>query len=143
MPSIEIICVEQAEPLRFVGLPFEFYAETDLISHRGPTPLFQPDFDAMSGCIYHVVQQSGGLNAGDLLEGWDNLKFEEYYAPYIKKLLEVLLQSSPIHRLVFTSDYQFGPDVRRYKRPRTIDKFWETHDEGKLRFNALYPLCRE
>lgn len=143
MPSIEIICVEQVEPLRFVGLPFEVYAETKLVSHRKPSPLFQSDFDTMSGCIYHIIQQGGGWNAGNLLNGWEKLLFEDDTAPYIKKLLEVLLQASPVHRLIFTSDYQFGPRVKRYKRPFTLTKFWEAHDAEKLHLNALYPLRDE
>ncbi len=139
MPSIEIICVEQAEPLQFEGLPFDVYAEKELISHRTPSPLFKSDFDAMSGCIYHIVRKNGGWNAGNLVD-WEALKFKEEFSPYIKELLEVLLQASPVHQLIFTSDYQFGPDVKHYKRPRTLDKFWKAHDASKLHFNALYPL---
>ncbi len=143
MPSIEIICLEQAEPLNFVGLPFEVYAEKELKSHRKPTPLFESDFDQMSGCIYHIVQERGGWNAGDLLSEWDVLHFLDDYSSYVHKLLEVLLEASPVHRLIFTSDYQFGPDVRRYKRPRTLAKFWEAHDANKLWLNALYPIKAE
>jgi len=53
MPSVEIICLRQVEPLQFDSLPFAVEAESMLISHRLPSH-FQSDFDQLSGCIYHL-----------------------------------------------------------------------------------------
>ena len=54
MPSIEIVCVDQIEVSDFSHLPFAIKAMTTLKSDRSPRPLFQPDFDALKGCIYHL-----------------------------------------------------------------------------------------
>ena len=51
MPTIEIVCVGQTRPSTFDGFPFAVRAEGQLVSHRA---LFQPDFDALQGCIYHL-----------------------------------------------------------------------------------------
>jgi hypothetical protein len=56
--------------------------------------------------------------------------------------MENLLDESPAGRLIFTSDYQFGPSMRRYKKPITLDRFWELHDAHHLRINALYHICQ-
>jgi hypothetical protein len=142
MPSVEIICVNQLEPIDYSNVPFRVYAENELVSHRTPSPLFQADFDNLKGCIYHLCQHpKGAYTAGGLLtQWWDILHFKDDYSPYIKQMLQELLEASPIKRLVFTSDYQFGPDEKRYKRPITLARFWEIHDAKKLRVNALYPI---
>jgi hypothetical protein len=141
MPSIEIICIGQLVPLDFSAMPFKVYAEDELISHRTPRPLFQSDFDKLSGCIYHLCnQRNNAYTAGDLLTNWEMLHFKPEYVPCIKQLLFELLQASPCKELLFTSDNQFGPGVRKYKRPLSLNKFWVTHDENKLHFNALYCL---
>jgi hypothetical protein len=44
MPTIEIVCVAQTEPLDFSNLPFAIIAENKLSSHRG---LFQSDFNKL------------------------------------------------------------------------------------------------
>ena len=51
MPTIEIVCVAQTEPLDFSNLPFAIIAENKLSSHRG---LFQSDFNKLQWCIYHL-----------------------------------------------------------------------------------------
>jgi len=153
MPSIEIICVDQTEPLEFKKLPFTVEAETQLISHRSPSPLFQAEFDDLKGCIYHLGSPAlrdptfnHYYTAYDLLskkrgtEWWDIIHFSPKFVPSIKVFLGQLLAASPANRILFTSDYQFGPDAKRYKRPITLEKFWQLHDEKKLKMNALYPL---
>ena len=153
MPSIEIVCVNQIEPTKFLNPPFAIEAENKLVSHRTPSPLFQPDFNEMRGCIYHLGNPSsrdptfsGYYTAHELLskdseiDWWDIIHFYGDFVPFIKVLLKQLLQSSPVGKVIFTSDYQFGPNVKRYKRPITLENFWQQHDENKLRMNALYQL---
>ena len=103
----------------------------------------------MRGCIYHLgnpemrEKESGGFFAGQLLD-WhveaDILKFEPEFASAVQTLLEKLLAASPLQKVIFSSDYQFGGKARRYKRPLTLTNFWEKHDAKKLRLNALYFL---
>jgi hypothetical protein len=125
-------------------------AETRLASHRSPTPLFQPDFDALQRCIYHLGSPylkdplaAGAYTAGDLLTEWaDVIHFKPEFVPHVRRLLEELLAASPVGRLVFTSDYQFGPVVRRYRRPLSLTTFWKRHDARRLHTNALYSITR-
>ena len=153
MPSIEIVCVDQIESTKFLNPPFAVEAEKKLVSHRTPSPLFQPDFDELHGCIYHLGNpylrdptSLGCYTAYELLTkdtelGIGNLiHFKVEFVPFVKVLLAQLLKSSPVGKVIFTSDYQFGPNVKRYKRPITLETFWQQHDENKLRMNALYQL---
>ena len=144
MPSVEIVCVGQLEPIVFEKMPFRIDAENKLRSQRTPKPLFQADFDALNGCIYHLIKQSrGACTACDLLDvWWEELRFKPEYVPDIDHILNELLAASPEGKVLFTSDYQYGPDPRCYKRPLTLDKFWALHTGGKLWANSLYPLTR-
>ena len=149
MPSIEVICVDQIEPICFTGLPFQVEAGKELISHRSPYPLFQSDFNELKGCIYHLLEEEG-ITAYELLKrDWyddhgnsngleDNLEFVEEVAPYVHSILEILSKSSPVKQLLFTSDYQFGPKPAKRFAPIPFSKFWELHDTGKIRMNAAY-----
>lgn len=158
VPSIEIICVDQIEPIGFGDLPFAVVAEDRLISHRTPSPLFQADFDDLKGCIYHLGNPdlrdpdvSKCYTAFELLskehntEWWYWVHFAPEYAEGIRGIrgiLEQLLIASPSGTVLFTSDYQFALDAKRYKRPLTLERFWRLHDERKLKMNALYKLKR-
>ena len=145
MPSVEIVCVGQPEPLEFQNMPFRIDAENKLRSQRTPKPLFQADFDALNGCIYHLIKQSrGACTACDLLDvWWEDLRFKPEYVADVNHILTQLLTASPQGEVLFTSDYQYGPDAKRYKRPLTLDRFWALHAEGKLLANALYLLRRD
>ena len=78
MPSIEIVCIGQEEPVVFEEMPFQVYAESKIVSHRTPSPLFQAEFDAVAGCIYHLVKQpKGACTAYSLLdEWWKGVRFQ-------------------------------------------------------------------
>lgn len=153
MPSIEIVCIGQLEVSDFNNLPFRLFAGDRLVSHRSPRPLFQPEFDTLQGCIYHLCNPDRGYTAYHLLtagpeeeelerEWWTGIYFLPAFAPSVRMILAELLNASPVGKVVFTSDYQFGPKVRRYKRSLTLERFWELHDTRKLHMNALYPLRR-
>ena len=150
MPSVEVICVGQPDPIDFADLPFAVAAESRLQSHRSPPSLFQRDFEQLQGCIYHLgsphlkaPNAPGCFTAGGLLvEWWDVIYFKRWYVPHVERLLRELLAASPEGRLVFTSDYQFGPPVRRYRRPLTLATFWKRHADKRLRTNSLYPITR-
>lgn len=151
MPSLEIICIGQEEPITFSNLPFEVEAERELRSHRSPHPLFQADFDQLQGCIYHVLEP-GGITVFELLKrNWyddegnsngqeENVEFLAEIAPAMYKLLTVLLTSSPSDRVVFTTDYQFGPEEAKRFGSIPLAEFWKLHNAGRVRMNSLYNL---
>lgn len=146
MPSLEIICIDQLMPCDVSHLPFTVAAENELISHRSPKPLFQADFDRLEGCIYHFLDE-GNVTAYDLLKrDWyhgddnsdDNVEFIDEYALSVKEFLQQLLSASPAGQILFTTDYQFGPDGGEKCGPFSFDKFWQMHDEGKVKMNNSY-----
>lgn len=150
MPTIEIICVAQIEPLDFAYLPFAVIAENNLFSHRS---LFQSNFYKLHGCIYHLGNPSlrgvkdGLFWAYELIdeaiseEDEENcLKFNEEFVPHVKTMLRQLLVASPISQITFSSDWQFGTQEVKSFESMIEGKFWEMHDAGELRFNAFYKI---
>lgn len=148
MPSIEIVCVGQQQPLECGDLSFQVQASEALESHRGPEPLFQRDFDALEGCLYHLGNPScrpgHTFYAYDLIvdEGDETgpLIFAAEHAPDVLVLLRRLLEASPCGRLVFTTDWQFGPKQTTRGGELTLDRFWDQHAAGALRMNGLYTI---
>jgi hypothetical protein len=154
MPSIEIVCVGQIELCDFSHLPFAVKGETTLKSYRSPSSLFEQDFDALKGCIYHLgnpdlkIRKKGLFFAADLLSDRSVhasrstfVEFRPEFVPAVSELLASLIGSSPVNQLLFTSDYQFGPKPPLRSSPVTISEFWSLHDSRKLRLNAAYPVC--
>lgn len=153
MPSIEIVCVGQLHPTSFDSLPFAIEADTFLKSHRSPHPRFQSDFDQLSGILYHLGNpnlrndREGRIFFAYELLGRKSrepyvtfLEFAEEYRPHIQVLLADLLRSSPAHRLVFTSDWQFGPEWTKHEGELTPEQFWHAHDSRRLLLNARYDV---
>ncbi|BCM89794.1 hypothetical protein IAD21_01642 [Abditibacteriota bacterium] len=146
MPTIEIICLHQVNPLEFPEFSFALESGSEPVSHRN---LFYDEFKTLNGCIYHLGNpylretKERTFFAYQLLEGScvaeGRLKFLPQFNPEIQRLFIDLLEASPIQTLIFSSDYQFGPNkVRRYKRPFTYEKFWQNHEAGQLWLNARY-----
>src|SRR5450631_4026155 len=54
MPSIEIACLDLQSAVPPPPMSFAVLFERGLRSHRSPTPRFQPDFDQVDGCLYHL-----------------------------------------------------------------------------------------
>jgi hypothetical protein len=153
VPSIEIICIGQLEPSDFSLLPFAVKSGMELKSDRSPAPLFQPDFDRLKGCIYHLgnpglkIRKTGIVFASELLSGPSVhasrstfLEFRAEFIPAVQELFHSLIGVSPIHQLLFTSDYQFGPKRPYRSAPVTVDEFWSLHNSRGLRLNGAYPI---
>ena len=156
VPSIEIVCVGQEVPSEFSDLSFRVMAESKIISHRTPKPLFQSDFSEIHGCIYHLLNPIRGWTAFQLIDmnvrynGADAqierdplvfasaISFLAIYRRDVLLLMRRLLNQSPIGQIIFTSDYQFGPVARRYKKSMPLDRFWDKHEQRRIRLNALY-----
>jgi hypothetical protein len=153
VPSIEIVSIGQLEPSDFGHLPFTVKSSRELKSDRRPSPLFQEEFDSLRGCIYHLgnpelkTRKTGAFFAAYLLSHRSVhasqskfLEFRPEFIPSVRELLKSLLESSPVNRLLFTSDYQFGPK-RPYRSPAvTLDEFWSLHHSRALRLNGAYPI---
>ena len=154
MPSIEIACLGLETPASPPSGSFDVLFERGLKSHRSPQSLFQADFERETGCMYHLGspgfgQRSGPFFAYELLSkasrSGESATMLELHADHVvsaKILLAWLLQQSPNGRLLFTSDWQFGPEAPMRFAPSTLDEFWSQHDRGQLRLNSLYPITR-
>ena len=154
MPSIEIVCIGQTGPSDFSHLSFAVESGRELVSHRIPRPLFRKDFASLTGCIYHLgnpdlkIQKTRRMFfAWDLLSDRVRsssrptfLEFRPEFMASMHELLGLLMESSPVRQLLFTSDWQFGPK-RRYRSPiMTLGEFWSLHDSRRLRLNGAYPI---
>lgn len=153
VPSIELISIEQEVPSTLPEFPFAVRAEPMLLSHREPS-LFQRDFDQLRGCIYHLgspfcddTDYDGPFFAYELLSERCRVpipaRFLEFDASFLVPLFDLiglLLDASPAHLLVLTTDWQCGPRPARRYRPITERTFWQRHADRRLRLNALYPI---
>jgi hypothetical protein len=154
MPSIEIACIGLSTPLRPPPTSFAVVCEPGLTSHRSPTPRFQADFDGLSGCLYHLGNpQFAGSDRGayfayDLLsprsvesDPPSFLEFDPVHVASARSFLQWVLAASPARRILFTSDWQFGPDWTRSLGPISLTEFWNLHDSRNLLLNAAYPIA--
>jgi len=155
MPSIEIACIGLETPIEPPPTSFAVVYEAGLKSHRSPEPRFQRDFNEMSGSLYHLGSpQFTGTNTGcfiayDVLsddsrnaEPASFLEFAPEHVPSAQELLVWLLDASPKGELLFTSDWQFGPDWSRRSGPVSIADFWRQHGSHEILLNSSYPIMR-
>jgi hypothetical protein len=62
------------------------------------------------------------------------------YSLDIDRILKTALEKSPIKRVCFLSDYQFGPEKANQEVIYTISDFWNLHNSEGLVFNTLYEM---
>ncbi len=67
-------------------------------------------------------------------------KFIDQYKSEIDKLLKIALDRSPIKKVCFLTDCQFGPEKESFEIIYTITDFWARHDAEGLVFNTMYEL---
>ena len=113
---------------------------------------FQPDFDRVSGSRYHLgnpglSRVGGAFFASDLLslesrkaDARAFLEFAQLHVGGVRALLDWLLRNSPDGKLLFTSDWQFGPEGTQRFDAITLTAFWKLHDSRRLMLNAVYPV---
>ncbi|MFY0602194.1 MAG: hypothetical protein JXR03_21135 [Cyclobacteriaceae bacterium] len=165
MPTIEIASIN-AEQLNVNQSDFELaiIEEPKLESHRG---LFYDFLLENEGTILHlgnpefIGDLDGAFFAGQLIN-WDyeptnivipnvedelggaNQQFRFQFLPefrdQIDQLLNIALTNSPVSKIYFLTDYQFGPDEANYERTFLISDLWEQHDSSGLIWNTLYEL---
>jgi hypothetical protein len=153
MPSIELVCTDQSEPLEFSDLPFALVADREVVSHR-TRPLFRRELLRLRGCMYHVgnpqcarLGYQGAFFAYDVLSAesrnHQRRRFFEIAPEFrggFRHLVRALLDASPVHSVFFYMDWQFGPT--RAFRGGVISEsaFWQQHDTHQLRLNACYTI---
>lgn len=169
MPTIEIVSINSTElGLDQAEFDVTIIEENKLESHRGLfydllrqqngviIHIGNPDFKE---------DKEGGFFAGQVID-WDlepteiylpefdendptdnrganqqfKFKFLEQFKPDIDKLLKVALDKSPVKKVCFLTDYQFGPEKERIEIIYTINDFWTRHDNEGLRLNAMYEI---
>jgi len=156
MPSIELVCIDQSEPLEFSDLSFALVVDRKLVSHRA-RPLFQRELSRLRGCMYHICNPQcgapdyrGAFFAYDLLspesrEG-RRRRFFEIAPPFresFRCLVRTLLDKSPVHSVFFYTDWQFGP-TRAFRGDVISESaFWQQHDSRQLRLNACYTIRQD
>ena len=154
MPSIEILSIDQVQPIEVARFPFAVLPDDRRRSRRShrSKARFQEDFDRVSGILYHLgnpnlkSSHSGRLLfayellSEDSKHGANFLEFAPDYRIAAQSLLAELMAGSPVHRLLFTSDWQFGPEWTRREPAVTLDEFWRLHDARRVLLNALYPM---
>lgn len=69
-------------------------------------------------------------------------KFLDSYKPDIDKILKVALDNSPIKKVCFLTDYQFGPEKGNIEKIYTINDFWIRHDNEGLTLNTMYEMYK-
>ncbi|RBA28340.1 hypothetical protein [Flavobacterium tibetense] len=67
-------------------------------------------------------------------------KFLNNYKTDIDNLLKIALDNSPIKKVCFLTDYQFGPEEGKTEIIYTITDFWKEHDNEGLELNTLYEM---
>src|SRR5260221_30853 len=139
MPTIEIVCIGQATPLDCSDLSFAVEAENIVQSHRR---LFIKVLDQLIGCMYHLGNPDLKRDrvgryffAYDLLSRRCQnespasfLEFDPLYIRSIQDMFLKLLEASPAKKLVFLTDWQFGPTTVKMGGEVPLGTFWTKHD---------------
>ena len=166
MPTIEIVSINSKElGLNQIDFDVAIIEEKKLNSHRG---LFCDLLRHQEGVIIHIGNpdfkddKDGFFFAGMIID-WDfepcdmilpeidfrhptganqqfRFKFLEQYKNDIDKLLKIALANSPIKKIYFLTDYQFGPEKWNIEIVYTISDFWTKHDKDGLNLNTMYEM---
>ncbi len=169
MPTIEIASINSTRlNLNQVEFDVAIIEQNKLESHRGMfNDLLRNEQGTIIhiGNPDLKDDKEGGFFAGDLIN-WDfrptnkiiaivdpsdtdydslisqqfQFQFEEEFRKDIIKLLEFALESSPINKIYFLTDYQFGPVGATKESGNSIADFWTKHDKNGLIFNRLYEI---
>lgn len=169
MPTIEIVSIDSTRlELNQADFDFAIIEESKLESHRGLFYDFLRQHSGVIVHIGNPdfkLDKESGFIAGEIID-WDfeprdiiiaevnlvnpienlgaiqqyRFKFLEQYKSDIDKLLKIALDNSPIKKIYFLTDYQFGPKTGRSEIINTIKDFWLKHDKHGLNLNTLYEM---
>ena len=156
MPTIEIVSIN-AKGLGLNQDEFDIaiLEESNLKSYRG---LFYDFLWKQKGIIIHIgnpafrENKKGGFFAGQIID-WSfvseenqeelnqqKFKFQGKYRSDIDGLLHRSINGSPVSKIYFLTDYQFGPKKVTFEVIGTILDYWTLHDNKGLRFNTIYEI---
>ncbi|GHE67673.1 hypothetical protein [Roseivirga thermotolerans] len=165
MPTIEIVSINSKQlNINQFNFKLAIREEHKLESDRG---LFYDFLLKNEGTILHlgnpefVEGSKGGFFAGELIN-WDyepkniviphvedqlrganqqvRFQFLPEFKDQIDQLLNIALRNSPVSKVFFLTDYQFGPYKANYEQNFLINDLWEQHDSNGLIWNTLYEI---
>ncbi|MBL7914395.1 MAG: hypothetical protein JNL49_05055 [Bacteroidia bacterium] len=168
MPTIEIVSYDSTGlELSQADFDIAIIEENKLESHRG---LFYDLLKQENGVIVHIGNpdlkdnKNAGFYAGKIID-WEfepneifhtghetsraddhgsnqqsKFKFLNQYKIDIDNLLKIAIDNSPIKKICFLTDYQFGPKKGKKEILNTITDFWRQHDSGGLGLNTMYEM---
>ena len=169
MPTIEIVSINSTKiGLSQTDFDIAIIEENKLISHRSlfyDLLLEQNGVIIHIGNPDLKDDKEGGFYAGAIVD-WDfepgdiiipeydendptynrganqqfRFKFLKQFKSDIDKLLKIALDNSPIKKVYFLTDYQFGPENGKIEIIYTITDLWTQHDNEGLGLNTLYEI---
>jgi hypothetical protein len=169
MPTIEIASINSTGlGLRQDDFNVAIIEDAELVSHRGLFQDFlrqQKGTIIHIGNPDLKDNKEGGFYAGEVL-GWNyepgdiiipeiivddlnanvganqqfQFQFLDKFKGEIDNLLQIALYKSPIKKICFLTDYQFGPERANIEILYTISDFWTLHDNEGLTFNTMYEM---
>ncbi|XOV94220.1 MAG: hypothetical protein ACFHWX_05845 [Bacteroidota bacterium] len=127
---------------------YEFLSKEDgIMIHIGNPEFKTADHDSVfGGMLIDWDYEPTDIAIPDFEDPNDgaNQQFRFQFLPefrdQIDRLLNIALTNSPVSKIYFLTDYQFGPDEANYERTFLISDFWEQHDSSGLTWNTLYEL---
>jgi len=147
MPTIEIASINSLTlDLNQKNYSIAVIEENKLNSHRG---LFYDLLQQQDGSIVHIGNpkfkddvNGGFYYAGDIIDWYDNnhFRFLDNYKDDIDKLLKISLLKSPVKKVLFLTDCQFGPEKESIDNILSIKNFWAKHDNEGLILNTMYEI---
>ena len=150
--DFQIAIIEENKLKSHRGLFYDFLKnQSGVIIHIG-NPDFKDDKDSgffagliIDGSFEPVDLIFSGFDSGDPTDNRGAnqqfaFKFLDQYKPDIEKILKIALDNSPIKKVYFLTDYQFGPEKASIEIIYTIDDLWKRHDNEGLVFNTMYEL---
>lgn len=169
MPTIEIVSIDSIDlSLNQADFDVAIIVENKLESHRGlfyDLLRKQKGVIVHIGNPEFKDEKQAGFFAGQIID-WDfesteiflpefnendltdnrgvnqqfKFKLLDLYKTDIDKLLKIALDNSPIKKVCFLTDYQFGPENGKTEIISTITDFWVLHDNEGLGINTCYEM---
>lgn len=153
--NFNLAVIEESVLKSHRGLFFDFLSEQQgIIIHIGnPDLKYNLDGGFFAGNIinwefedpnYEEKKKNLVISAENNWANQDFLfQFENKFKNEIKKLMQIAINKSPIHKIYFLTDYQFGPEKAEFKFLNNLKDFWKEHDQNGLNWNTLYEIGRQ
>ena len=150
--DFDIAIIEESKLESHRGLFYDFLLSQDgAIIHLG-NPNFKDDKEGLFFGGQIIDWDFAGRNIefpvvdpDDSNDTWgsdqaENFKFIDKYKMEIDRLIKIGLNKSPVSKIYFLTDYQFGPGKEKYKQAKSLEELWNMHDRIGLTWNTLYEI---